>query len=198
MTNDPLTPQDHEDLTRLPQEIEPPGNLEARTVASLRASGALAHGPRIRPAWRSTVQIAAAIALLAGGFLAGRLSTVAPVASPDADASRYLLLLYGGDTAADDEEEEQARVQEYATWAESLRQAGQLVGADRLAARVDVLGSAADPAPATSPPSGYFMVRAASRDEALAIAAACPHIRYGGTVVVRAIDTPTGAPSPPE
>jgi hypothetical protein len=194
MTNEPLTPQDHDDLTRLPRDIPPPGDLEARTVRSLQAAGALSHRPRIRPAWTWTLQIAAALTLVVGSFLAGRLSTVAPGASPDAAANRYLLLLYGGDAASNDEE--RARVEEYATWAETLRQAGQLVGADRLAARVDVVGSSAESSTIANSPSGFFMVRAASREDALAIASGCPHLRHGGTVVVRAIDTPTGMTSP--
>jgi hypothetical protein len=59
-----------------------------------------------------------------------------------------------------------------------------------------VVGSSAESSTIANSPSGFFMVRAASREDALAIASGCPHLRHGGTVVVRAIDTPTGMTSP--
>jgi hypothetical protein len=37
-------------------------------------------------------------------------------------------------------------------------------------------------------PSGFFIIRAATRAEAAATAARCPHLRHGGSVVVRSLD----------
>jgi hypothetical protein len=36
--------------------------------------------------------------------------------------------------------------------------------------------------------AGYFLIRAADRRTALEIARSCPHVRYGGRIVVREIE----------
>ncbi len=35
--------------------------------------------------------------------------------------------------------------------------------------------------------SGYFLITASGQDEALEIAANCPHLEYGGTIEIRRI-----------
>jgi hypothetical protein len=63
------------------------------------------------------------------------------------------------------------RFAEYARWADSLQAVGEL---ERTAAL-------AGPGAVT----GFFIVRARSDDEAARLAAACPHMKYGGRVETR-------------
>ena len=67
------------------------------------------------------------------------------------------------------------RVDEYRAWARDLRARNVVIDGVKLKS-------------ASSPLSGYFMIRARDLDEAKRIAATCPHIRHGGTIEVREID----------
>jgi len=62
-----------------------------------------------------------------------------------------------------------------------------LKGGEKLKDQVVVLGP---PFPAAEQGrlGGYFLVTAASLEQALEIARDCPHLRYGGRVVVRPVD----------
>lgn len=109
----------------------------------------------------------------------------APVA---AEARSYLLLLQSG--AADDAGAEARRVSEYAAWARGLRSEGRLVSAEKLADRERVLrGDGASTSEAKGEPIvGYFVVRARDFAEAERIARSCPHLKHGGTIVLREIE----------
>lgn len=126
--------------------------------------------------------LAAALVL---GFVAGR----ANVSSPGGDA-RYLLLLYEDSRYRDDRPVAEI-VGEYARWADSLRRRGALVLGEKLASatvtlhREGATESTGDPGLAT----GFFIVRAESDGQARAIAETSPHLRYGGRIELRAIET---------
>ena len=178
--DDDLTPEELAAFARLPREMTPSRSLEERVVANLRDAGALRPRPRRRAGFAA---VAAALLLLAGGFAIGRLT----LASGDpGGGGQYLLLLYGAPAVAPGEMT--SRVAEYATWAREERTAGRLVAAERLESAVpQVLGStSAAPSPGQAP-VGFFLIRAASADEARAVASRCPHLRHGGTVVVQAV-----------
>jgi hypothetical protein len=85
-------------------------------------------------------------------------------------------------------------VAEYAAWADSLRGQGKLVmGAELDQAETVVLSGAGNAAPASPGEErsaigilgGFFIVRVATREEALTLARQCPHLRHGGRVVLR-------------
>jgi hypothetical protein len=174
MPDEPLPPEERDALDRLPREAAPPPHLEDRVVAALRRAGHLP--PRRGPsAWR---RLAAGVALLIAGVAIGRLTTASPDASSEPG---YLLLLYGGRASVDDEP---ARFAEYAAWAGSLADRAALVAAERLAPAARTIG----PSPAADvQPVGFFLIRADNLDSAAAIAGSCPHLKYGGTVIVRPI-----------
>ena len=180
---DELTPGEREAFRRLPRELAPSAGFEDRVAGALRDHGAL---PR-RHAWRPHVwQAAAAMLLIAGGFFAGRLRAPATAPPPETHAQQYLLLLYGAPSATPDIE--RARVTEYGNWARTEAAAGRLVMGERLGADRAVLGSDTTAPPAANEPSGFFLIRAASLDEASRTAARCPHVAHGGTVVVRRVE----------
>lgn len=86
------------------------------------------------------------------------------------------------------------RVAEYSAWARKLAKDGYLVDGAKLSdagvllhrdrARTESVPSAGEGVLA-----GYFMIRAASLEEAERIAAECPHLIYGGSVSIRALDS---------
>ena len=175
MPDDRLTSEERADFDRLPREAMPPQHLEERVVASLRRAGHL-QPARARSAW---LRIAAAVALVLGGVLIGRLTT-AP-ATPSSQPA-YLLLLYGGESLP---HEEASRVAEYAAWAATLTHRGQLILAERLRPERRVVGPS--PPAAGDRAVGFFLIRADDLDSATVVAQSCPHRKYGGTIVVRPI-----------
>lgn len=175
--DDDLTSDERAALAELPREAMPRSPLEDRVVARLRAYGL------VRPRRRRTtvVRAAGAIVLVAAGFAIGRATAATTAGS---SGSQFMLLLYGAQSATP--AEETARATEYGAWARRQLAGGRLVAADSLARTTDTLGSATAPA-GGSGPVGFFLIRAASAEEARQIAAGCPHLRHGGTVVVQPV-----------
>ncbi|MGH7581434.1 MAG: hypothetical protein ACREM9_14750, partial [Gemmatimonadales bacterium] len=136
---------------------------------------------------------AAAVLLFVGGLALGRIGT-AP-APPQDGRPRFALFLYEGpeyDQPAPGAMEE--RVREYVAWASAEREDGTVEGGEKLTDGDDVViepdgSTAAEPATRGEVRlAGYFLIRAADQRSALAIARSCPHVRYGGRIVVREID----------
>jgi hypothetical protein len=176
MQDDQLSPEERARLDALPRTVDPPYDLEDRVVRRLRAEGTLRPRRRLTPWW----QVAAALAIFLAGVAAGRVEL--PAAEPE--GPRYLLLLYGGEPATPEAEE--ARIAEYRDWAGALVAENRLIAAERLDDRGEVLGAPQSPARSDAP-SGFFLITAPTLAAAEAIAAECPHLRYGGTVVVRPV-----------
>ena len=168
-------------LGSLPREIDAPRGLEDRTVRALQGAGLLASSRRRPLAW----QIAAALVLFAGGIAVGRVSATAASAPPDPAQPRYVLLLHGGPVGLSADQEARV-VEEYRDWAVGLRRAGRFVTGERLSETVAVV-PAVDGSDGAGV-RGYFVISAADLNDAKAVAAACPHARRGGYIVVRPIE----------
>ena len=142
---------------------------------------------------------------LAAGLVAGFLIALAWRGTPGergaelAAGERYLLLLHEGPDllAGASAAEVAAVVDEYRRWAEELGHAGRLVAGEKLAdaegrwVRPAAAAGAAEVAarPERGGIGGFFVVRAASYDEALAITRTCPHRAHGGWIELRRIET---------
>lgn len=123
------------------------------------------------------------------------------------EQQRYLLLVHDNE-AIDRAVQELGLatvVDRYATWARGLAEQGRLLGAEQLTPAAQWIGPAA---PASSSVSGYFLIRATSEAEAVALARRSPHAELGGVVEVRGIvrgpppappaSTPEDEPAPPD
>lgn len=167
-------------LAGLAGEVTPPAALEQRVRQDLRARG-LIGGPGWRhwgPGVRRVLATAAAVLLFVSGVMVGRQRDQGSAEG----GARFALLLYepaGFDTTRTHAE----LAQEYGAWAASLE--SRFVGGEALGAQ-RVLGGEV-PAASGQVPTGYFLLRASGWEEAMAIAAACPHLRHGGVVAVREI-----------
>ncbi len=78
---------------------------------------------------------------------------------------------------------------EVGRWARRLQRAGELVEGDRLGlqGRLVTPGGAATGLAPGDVISGFFVLRAASDERALAIARTCPHLAHGGRLELRRI-----------
>jgi hypothetical protein len=191
-SDDELTPEARDALARLPREADPPAGLEQATVAALAARGLLRR-PRRR--FDVVLALAASVLLFAGGLALGRLGGGTAPAPPADGRPRFALFLYEGpeyDQPAPGAMDQ--RVEEYVAWASAKRTDGAVEGGEKLKDGDEVAiepdGSAGT---VPSPPgearlAGYFLIRAADQRTALEIARSCPHVRYGGRIVVREIE----------
>lgn len=142
-------------------ERQPDPALEERVVRALKASGDI----RARPHWRWAAPLIAAAA-------AAVLLWLHPWSPPPREGQQYILLLYNNpEFDYPDPAHMQARIAEYARWADSLDRHGELDLEGRLAGRPEI--------------GGLFIVRAKNQAEADSIAASCPHLRYHGRIEVR-------------
>jgi len=157
-------------LAGLPAEEAPPAALEARLAARLRAEGLLP--PPRRWPWIAIAAALGAVAML--WFVQAR--RVEP-----RHESAYILLLYEPAAAS----AAPSRAAEYGHWARSKRP--HVLGGEELGAAVGAFGPAA-PAPGAAQLAGYFLLEAPTDAEAERIARSCPHLRYGGTVVLRKVE----------
>ncbi|HTO76926.1 MAG TPA: YciI family protein [Thermoanaerobaculia bacterium] len=180
-------------LKELPRELSPRPELEQRIVAALAERGLVrARRSGRGRLGRAAAAVAAGLLLVAAGIWIGRTlppgraRTTAPDTSP-----RFVLFLLRGQES-DRPEEEGARVAEYRAWARGLAASGRSVSGEKLDDREERLGADGAPVAAAAAASeeeirGYFVVSAASLDDALAVARGCPHLRHGGRIVVRPI-----------
>lgn len=198
-------PDEQDDLTVAHREVlrswgrdwQPPESLRERTVRAVTDEGRPgAIAPRRARrfgafAWAAAV---AAVAFVVGVGIGQR--QVRPVPP---QAQRYMLLLFESDEyrVPRDEEELRQRESEYVAWARRLADGGRFVDGEELSqagwrygldsGRLTRLPPADDPMVGVL--AGYFVVGAASEDDAVALLEDCPHLAYGGTVEVRMIES---------
>jgi hypothetical protein len=181
-----VTDEPPEGLDALERETPPPPLLKQRVLRTLHERGLLRHGRR---PWGMIGAVAASLALFALGLAIGRRTP--PAGAPDV-RPQFLLLLYqqGRGPATDTI----AQVQEYVAWAQALRRQGGLGLGEELAESAQLVTAERSqamrvPVPAEGPGAlvGFFIVRAADAEEAGRIARTNPHLRYGGSIVIRPI-----------
>lgn len=167
-----------EALARLAQTVDPPAEAYHELSGRLRSRGLIGRPSRL-PGWLLTagaVTAAAAIAVMLG--------------TRPSQTREYLLLLEepAGYQSATTEAQQRERVREYTAWAGDLARGNRLVSAGELEPGGSVLSPASSRRlPPQATPTGYFLIRAESREEAERLARSSPHLRYGGDLVVRAV-----------
>lgn len=113
--------------------------------------------------------------------------------------AKYMLMLLDNpsDYAAMTPQQMQNLVKEYGQWAGQMGKEGKLVGGEKLADEGGkVITGKGSKAVVTDGPfaetkevlGGFFIINAASYDEAVAIARSSPHAKYGCATHVRRID----------
>ena len=198
---DDLSSAEAEALASLRGAPELPQHLEDRVVASLRDRGLLRAERRSRPirygrlAAGVAAGVAAGLALFAAGVAVGSREAAPGRLQGGAPQARFALFLYEGpEYQAPAEADLPARIDEYRRWAVQVRAAGHSVEGEKLKDGDDVAVEPDGSTGAVPPPAGgsrlagYFLIRAADQRTALEIARSCPHVRYGGRIVLREIE----------
>jgi hypothetical protein len=197
-SDDNLSTQERQAFDLLTKEKIPPSFLEERIVEALKQSNLIRSPRRIGRFSYLQIGIAltASLALFVLGSLVGARWVSGP--SPRAGMPEFMLVLRSSaqESQAMSSEEVRKIVEEYTEWAREMRKTGLLVSGEklkdeaRLISRVDGRTSVLQPSPSPTESlmEGYFLIRAADYQHAVAIAAGCPHLNYGGTVEIRQID----------
>ncbi|HET9370870.1 MAG TPA: zf-HC2 domain-containing protein [Vicinamibacterales bacterium] len=177
-------------LSEAIQADAPERVVTARVVAA-------AAMPSATPVRRRTF-IAAAAGFVVGasggaGVMWRRTARTAPSPTADANGAVFMLLLQElvSERLALAPEPLRERSRAMSDWMARLRREGRFVGGQRLRdepGRIVAATGVQDRVGRVEPGelmSGFFLVRAASYDEATAVAATCPIVSFGGRVVVR-------------
>jgi hypothetical protein len=183
-------------LGGLAREKAPPPRLEESTVASLRRAGVLRSKSRML---FNVANWALAAGIAAAAFVGGSVFATRFRQTPAPEQPTFALLLYGTEPH-DDSLAKVARAAEYSQWANGVHAAGRVVGGEALgtpvaALAVRVVGRGEDSLIVAEDSTGsgdfigYFLVTAPDRNAAVQIARNCPHLKYGGRVIVRRIST---------
>lgn len=112
---------------------------------------------------------------------------------------RYLLLLHESTTGMEGlgPDEIQQVIARYTAWADAMRAKGKLLGGEKLkddAGRVmtkrarEVVVKNGPYAETREVIGGYFMLAAASYEEACELSRSCPHLELGGTIELREVE----------
>ena len=186
----PLLPDEQAVLARLKRDRQPPVGVEARVLLAVGASGTAASG---RSRWRlpALTALAASLIFALGAWLGVAWTERRPAAAPT--GTKFMLLLYE-DASFQRAADPSSRVREYSAWAGTLARAGQLVSGDELDdVGVGLTGTPTSlsvaPDDVRTQPRGYFVITAKDPAAAATIASTCPHLKYGGRIVIRKILT---------
>lgn len=182
-------------LSKESLDIEPPPELEEKTVAALRTGDLV--GPKASSAWRKPALILGAAVLAGVIFFGGLFSGRQMVATSVGGSPRFALLLYGASTG-DDVNAHAARAMEYSAWADQPHDVGRVVSSESLTAEGALLrlaatepsqegDSAALAGPGGEELEAYVVVSAPTIQDAVRLAREHPHLKRGGTIVVRPI-----------
>jgi hypothetical protein len=172
-----LSDEERTRLERLKRDLVPPSRTEADLIEMLRRRG-LVRDPRTGWVTPAILATAVAVGLVAALFVYRQIADSNPVNQPE-----FVLLLYAGDEAG----ATPSRRDEYSAWARSIAAQGTTISSLELAEPAELIAVLPDN-PGSGPPAqprGLFVVRARDLAEAQRIAATCPHLRYGGQIVLR-------------
>jgi len=161
-------------LGTLERELPPSEGALPRLLEQLRAENLVR---RSRAPWRP----AAAAAAVLAAFVLGWIVRGAPLTT-SIHGDRYVLLLYG-EVPGD----ERALVAEYRNWAREASAGGTRVSGEKLADGGRVVGTEGKEQD-ERPLRGYFIIEAGTEQEAIDIARRHPHVRHGGSIIVRRIE----------
>ena len=181
MNNDEWTSGDAERLRAARVDGAPAHGLEEATIAALRERG-LVKPPRRRLMAAVALLAMAAAVIVAVGWSVTQRSAAPP---PSPASPRFVLLLYAGvDPIAGTPD---TRRREYSQWARDVAAGGAAISGEELSEDAREVPASAGAASATPLPRGFFVVSAPDLDAAQRIASTCPHLRYGGRIVVKRI-----------
>lgn len=184
MSEEHLNENDQRLYDQLENELQPPAHIEEQLVNQLKFEGHIEES-KMNNIGRIIIGIAASILLFLGGTWYGKSSTEPISITPEMG---YMLLLHEDERFTPGDPMDM--FQEYAAWMENTFAKGVKITGQELANEA-VLVRKGIPninqgTETNERTTGYFILEANSLQEAIAVAQENPHVKYGGTVEVKA------------
>lgn len=191
--HDELNSEERRKFAALSRKRAPAASLEERIISALKARGLIRTTPasQIWTLPRLAGAFAAALVLLALGFGLGKWQSRVP--SQQTHHNMFVLFLYDSPGTPPDD---MSNAAEYGGWArtismskrmitgEKLKDGGRLLRNVRGQLEIRDVKEVGEP----NVLGGYFLIEAENYDEAIKVAASCPHLKYGGLIELRQID----------
>lgn len=191
-----LNPEEKAAFKRLKNQKMPSLRVEQKVINSLFKRGLLetrkfsAFLQNLSSPFRGAVVSIAAGLIFGLGFFTGTRSL--STESEALEAPLFALLIFNDNSTPEDE---MALAAEYGQWLQGVAASGRLASGEKLqdTGRIlsEVNGEFTTADIATDERygqiGGFFLIQAASYDEAVEIASSCPHLKYEGSIEVREI-----------
>lgn len=184
MKEEYLNENDQRLFDQLEKELQPPVYLEDQLVNQLKFEGHIKEN-KMNSMGKIIIAIAASILLFLGGTWYGKSTNNQISITPEMG---YMLLLHEDERFVPGEPMEM--FQEYATWMENTFARGVKITGQELVNEAVLIRKGVPQVnrgeEAEVKTTGYFILEANSLEEAIAVAQDNPHVKYGGTVEVKA------------
>lgn len=179
-----LTPEEKAAFEGLATHRIPPKALEDQVVSALKNEGLIEKTKPMNQYIKYAAGIAASIALFFAGNYFGKNSALAVDIDP---LNGYLMILK--EDANFQPGDPMEMFQEYAAWMNGLAEKGVEITGQELkdtAWEVTAEGTTALGSEADTRVTGYFIIQADNEKEALGVVRDNPHLKYGGTIELKA------------
>ncbi len=179
-----LTPEEKAAFESLATHQIPPFSLEDQVVSALKNEGLIEKKKTMNQYIKYSLGIAASITLFIAGNYFGRNASLAVNIDP---LNGYMMILK--ENASFQPGDPMEMFQEYEAWMTGLADKGVEITGQELqptAWEVSAEGTKSLSAEAETRVTGYFIIQAESEKEALDVVKDNPHIKYGGTIELKA------------
>ncbi|MDW3193108.1 MAG: YciI family protein [Cytophagales bacterium] len=184
MREEHLNENDQRLINQLEKELMPPTHIEEQLVNQLKFEGHIVKENKMNIG-RIIIGIAASILLFLGGTWYGKTTSNQISITPEMG---YMLLLHEDEQFTPGDPIEM--FEEYAAWMQNTFVRGVKITGHELVNEAVLIRKGkpneAQGEDAETRTTGYFILEANSLEEALAVAQENPHVKYGGTVEVKA------------
>ena len=184
MKEEQLNENDQRIFNQLEKERQPPAHLEQQLVNQLKFEGHI-RTQKMNVTGKIIIGIAASLMLFFGGAWYGKSTSSQVSIAPEMG---YMLLLHEDDRFTPGNPLDM--FEEYKAWMENTHAKGvKITGQELVNEAVLVRRSAPNEIQGSEVAirtTGYFILEASSLEEAVAVAQENPHVKYGGTVEVKA------------
>ena len=184
MENEGLTEEERAAFEKLSNYAAPPDHLETSVIDALKREGLIKTKTiTMNTNLKWVASVAASILIFFAGTYWGKQSVNAVEIDPNLG---YMLILH------EDEDfrpgDPMAMFEEYGAWMQNTSQSGVIITGQELSNKAVMVNSASEVSlgeEAAERISGYFIIEAKSEQEALKVARANPHVKYGGTIELK-------------
>ena len=185
---DRLSKQEEKLFRELVREKKAPAPLEQKIISQLKNEGLIKTKSVMRNIITWSGSIAAAILIFVGGMYYGQFRSTGSTSFEIDRTKGYMLILH--ESVNFEHGDPMAMFEEYGQWMSNTMAKGVKITGQELKneAALVTRDKAVDflPPEGVDRTTGYFLLEANSLEEAIAVAMENPHVKYGGSVEVKA------------